>query len=83
MQNTEIVLGVEYLKVIDVMDRMTEQDPRMPISSLRYCSDKAQYLSLEFSFYPLLFPNKKMVTPLRVKFKFILKFPNAYKTHYK
>ena len=36
-------------------------------SALRYLLDKAQYLGLEFSLQPLLFPNKKTVTLLRVK----------------
>ena len=34
----------------------------VPNSALRYCLDKAQYLGLEFSLHPLLFPNKKAYT---------------------
>ena len=39
----------------------------MPISVFRYLLDKAQYFGLEFSLYPLLFPNKKTETHERVK----------------
>ena len=45
---------------------LMSRTPSVPNSTLRYCSDKAQYFGLEFSFYPLLFPNKKTETPLRV-----------------
>ena len=41
--------------------------PSGPNSALRYLLDKAQYFGLEFSFNPLLFPNKKTDTPIRVK----------------
>ena len=39
----------------------------MPNSVLRYLLDKTQYISLEFSFHPLLFPNKKTETSERAK----------------
>ena len=38
----------------------------VPLSALRYCSDKAHYFGLVFSLWPHLYPNKKTVTPLRV-----------------
>ena len=49
------------------MDGKVSKSSSAPNSALGYCSDKAQYFGLEFSLQPLLFPNKKIVTPLRVK----------------
>ena len=49
--------------IIYVTDGTMSRTPNTPISALRYCYDKAQYFGLEFSFYPLLFPNKKTETP--------------------
>ena len=46
---------------------MVSRTSSVPVSAFRNCLDKAQYLGLEFSSYPLLFPNKKTETPLRVK----------------
>ena len=47
---------------MDVTDGMESRTTSAPNSALRYCLDKSQYFGLEFSSYPLLFPNKKTDT---------------------
>ena len=67
--NFHIQWGFEYTGDMNVTDGMLllNRTSSMHISVLFYLLDKAQYLGLEFSLCPLLFPNKKAETPQRVR----------------